>query len=68
MVVDGSGGASGVEPQSGASPLAAEVASALVNLGYQRPQAAGAVAAAIRELGEDAGMSALIRRALREMA
>lgn len=42
--------------------------SALVNLGYGRPQAAAAVAASARELGEDAQTSALIRQGLKEMA
>ena len=42
--------------------------SALVNLGYGRPQAAGAVAAAVSALGEAAETSALIRRGLKELA
>ena len=42
--------------------------SALVNLGYARPQAAAAVAAAVKELGENAEASALIRRSLKELA
>lgn len=42
--------------------------SALVNLGYGRPQAAAAVAASLRALGEDAETSALIRRGLKELA
>lgn len=42
--------------------------SALVNLGYARPQAAAAVAAAVKELGENAEASALIRRGLKELA
>lgn len=42
--------------------------SALVNLGYARPQAAAAVAASVAALGEDAEASALIRRGLKELA
>jgi Holliday junction DNA helicase RuvA len=42
--------------------------SALVNLGYGRPQAAAAIAASLKELGEEAATSALIRRGLKELA
>ena len=42
--------------------------SALVNLGYGRPQAAAAVAASVRALGDAAEASALIKRGLRELA
>ena len=42
--------------------------SALVNLGYGRPQAAAAVGASVRALGEAAETSALIRRGLKELA
>jgi len=42
--------------------------SALVNLGYGRPQAATAVSAALGALGPEAETSALIRRGLRELA
>lgn len=42
--------------------------SALVNLGYGQPQAAAAVAAAARALGEEAQTSALIRQGLKELA
>jgi Holliday junction DNA helicase RuvA len=42
--------------------------SALCNLGYGRPQAATAVAASVKALGEDADASALIRRGLKELA
>jgi holliday junction DNA helicase RuvA len=51
-----------------ASSANAEAISALVNLGYQQIQASIAVAAASRELGEDATTEALIRRGLKEMA
>lgn len=42
--------------------------SALTNLGYGQPQAAAAVAAAVKALGEGAEASALIRRGLKELA
>lgn len=42
--------------------------SALVNLGYGRPQAAAAVAASVKDLGDDAEASALIRRGLKELS
>ena len=42
--------------------------SALVNLGYGRPQAAAAIAASVRELGEEAQTATLIRQGLKEMA
>jgi len=46
---------------------AQDAISALVNLGYGRPQAAAAVAASLRALGENAEASALIRRGLKEL-
>lgn len=42
--------------------------SALVNLGYGRPQAAAAVAASVKALGDSAETSALIRRGLKELS
>ena len=42
--------------------------SALVNLGYGRPQSSAAVAASLKALGEDAETAALIRRGLKELA
>ncbi len=42
--------------------------SALVNLGYGRPQAAAAVGASVKALGEAAETGALIRRGLKELA
>lgn len=42
--------------------------SALVNLGYGRPQAAAAVAASVKKLGEGAETGALIRQGLKELA
>ena len=56
------------------APAAAEpgatgdAVSALVNLGYRRAEAFGAVAAASRRLGGDAKVDALIRAGLQELA
>jgi Holliday junction DNA helicase RuvA len=47
---------------------AAEAMSALTNLGYPPAQASGAVAAAMKELGETADTARLIRRGLKELA
>lgn len=47
---------------------ARDAVSALTNLGYGQPQAAAAVAAALKALGEGADASALIRRGLKELA
>jgi Holliday junction DNA helicase RuvA len=52
----------------GANHAVADAISALVNLGYGRSQAAVAVAASIRALGEDAAAADLIRRGLKELA
>jgi Holliday junction DNA helicase RuvA len=46
----------------------AEAVSALVNLGYRRAEACGAVAAASRRLGNGAKVDALIRAGLQELA
>lgn len=46
----------------------ADAVSALVNLGYAQLQASAAVAAAVREAGEDADTARLIRLGLRELA
>ena len=42
--------------------------SALANLGYGQPQAAAAIAAAVKALGDGAEAPALIRRGLKELA
>lgn len=61
----GKGAAAGVP---GASPALADAVSALVNLGYGRSEAFGAVVAAGRVLGDDAGVSDLIRQGLKELS
>lgn len=48
--------------------VAEDVLSALVNLGYRRPEALAAVGRAIERLGEDAGLDAVIRDSLKELA
>lgn len=59
----------GFGERSSAVPLAAaDAIAALVNLGYARPQAASAVAAAISALGEAAAAGELIRRGLKELS
>jgi Holliday junction DNA helicase RuvA len=46
----------------------ADAVSALVNLGYGQPQAAAAIAAAARNVGDGADTAALIRQGLKELA
>ena len=48
--------------------VAADALSALVNLGYRRAEAQTAVAAALERLGEGAGLDAVIRDGLKELA
>jgi len=59
---------SGDDEAKSAPKAVQDAISALVNLGYQRPQAAAAVAASVNALGEDAETAALIRRGLKELA
>lgn len=59
----GAGDAGGVE-----AGAVADATSALTNLGYGVPQAHAAVAAAVREAGEDAKTEVLIRLGLKELA
>lgn len=58
----------GEEPARGTPAAVHDAISALINLGYARPQAAAAVAGAMKALGEGAEAPALIRRALKELA
>lgn len=57
-------------PSPAAAPVGAagDAASALVNLGYRAAEARAAVARVVERLGEDAGLDAVIRDALRELA
>jgi len=61
----GAGGTMASPPDGNA---ATEAMSALVNLGYNPAQAASAVGAAIKDLGEDAETAMLIRRGLKELS
>jgi Holliday junction DNA helicase RuvA len=58
----------GEEEAKGAPRPVQDAISALVNLGYGRPQAAAAIAASLSALGESAEAPALIRRGLKELA
>jgi holliday junction DNA helicase RuvA len=63
------GAAVRLSERDGGAPAAAQDAlSALVHLGYGRPQAAAAVAASVAALGEDAPAAELILRGLKELA
>jgi len=56
-------------PQAASEPgVTGDAVSALVNLGYRRAEAFGAVAAASRRLGGEAKVDALIRAGLQELA
>jgi Holliday junction DNA helicase RuvA len=56
-----------VEDKRAPQPVA-DAVSALVNLGYGQPQAAAAIAAAMRDAGEEADTARLIRLGLRELS
>jgi Holliday junction DNA helicase RuvA len=56
-----------VEDRRAPQPVA-DAVSALVNLGYGHPQAAAAIAAAVRSAGEAANVAELIRLGLKELA
>src|SRR6266542_3195409 len=56
-----------IEDKRAPQPVA-DAVSALVNLGYGRPQAAAAIAAASRSAGEAADAASLIRLGLRELS
>ncbi len=58
-----------LQPPGVSLPSSAEDAvSALINLGYGRPQAVAAVAAALQALGPEADTGTLIRQGLKELA
>ncbi len=52
----------------GAPPLSEDAISALVNLGYQRGEAFGAVAQATRTLGAEAPLEVVIKAGLKELS
>lgn len=58
----------GEEPARGTPAAVHDAISALTNLGYARPQAAAAVATAMKALGDGVEAPALIRRALKELS
>lgn len=53
--------------QPAAKGAQADAISALVNLGWKRPEASAAIARVVKRLGEDAPLDALIRDGLKEM-
>jgi len=60
-------GAAAQAMPEGAEAATSDAVSALVNLGYQRSEAYGAISAAVRRLGPKAALDALIRAGLREL-
>jgi len=60
--------AAGPKPAAGPPDTAADAVSALVNLGYARTDAFGAVTAVIRRLGPGAALPEVIRQGLRELS
>ncbi len=60
-------GAAAQAMPEGAEAATSDAVSALVNLGYQRSEAYGAISAAARRLGPKAALDALIRAGLREL-
>ena len=61
-------GFSPILPPQAEKGAAADALSALVNLGYRRPEAQAAVARAMERLGEDAALDRVIREGLKELA
>ena len=61
-------GGTAAAARGGAPLLSEDAISVLVNLGYQRGQAFGAVVQATRELGADAPLEAVIKAGLKELS
>ena len=61
-------GFSPVLPPPAAKGAAGDALSALVNLGYRRPEAQAAIGRVVERLGEDAGLDQMIREGLNELA
>jgi len=55
-------------PSARPSGAAGDALSALINLGYRRPEAQAAVARVVERLSDDAPLDAIIRESLRELA
>ena len=66
--ISGAGWPPQLAGHDGAPAAARDALSALVNLGYGRPQASAAITASLAALGEDAPAAELIRRGLKELA
>ncbi len=60
--------AGAADNDGGQTQMTADAVSALVNLGYGRSEAFGAVAVAIKKLGEEAAVEGLIREGLAELS
>lgn len=61
-------GASPALPAAAAAGVEGDALSALLNLGYRRPEAAAALARVMARLGEAAALDAVLRDTLRELA
>lgn len=55
-------------PTARGGGIAEDALSALINLGYRRPEAQPAVARVLERLGDDAALDAVIRESLKELA
>lgn len=64
----GSAAANGAAAGTAAGGPADDAVSALVNLGYRRSEAFGAVSQALRKLGSDAPLDSLIKAGLKELS
>lgn len=65
---DSGGGIVAPEVPAAASGVASDAVSALLNLGWKRPEAAAAVARVLGRLGGDAPLGTVIRDSLRELS